>query len=130
MGTPIRAISKRALVFSLVSVLLLVSTLLAMLLLVWGLGGAAAQGDTLTVTKTGDGGPEQTPANDMFLYSSKIVCVPHLGNASSALVDGVYRTAVNVHNPWPERAHITSWVTLSPPQGEVPIIGHPNRGDS
>ena len=60
---------------------------------------------------------------DLFVYSAKIVCVPHLGPASPALMPGKYRTAVNVHNPWDEPAHIEKWVTLSPPQGQTPITG-------
>jgi hypothetical protein len=57
------------------------------------------------------------------MYAVKIVCVPTLGRAAPALVPGVYRTAVNVHNPWPETANIVKWLTLSPPQGEPAIIG-------
>ena len=57
------------------------------------------------------------------MYAVKIVCVPTLGRASPALVPGIYRTAVNVHNPWPLPAHIIKWVTLSPPQGQAAISG-------
>ncbi len=60
---------------------------------------------------------------DVFTYSAKIVCVPHLGKAGTALMPGKYRTAVNVHNPSDEPAHIQKWVTLSPPQGQTPITG-------
>ena len=58
-----------------------------------------------------------------YMYAVKIVCVPTFGKASPALVPGMYRTAVNVHNPWPQPAHIVKWVTLSPPQGQAAIIG-------
>ncbi len=66
---------------------------------------------------------EPPPPPDVFVYSAKIVCVPHLGKASPALMPGRYRTAVNVHNPWDEPAHIQKWVALSPPQGQTPITG-------
>ncbi len=59
----------------------------------------------------------------VFTYSVKITCVPHLGSASPALMPAKYRTAVNVHNPWEEPANIVKWVTLSPPQGQTPISG-------
>ena len=62
----------------------------------------------------------------LFVYSAKIVCVPELGKTSTALVPGAkYRTAVNVHNPWQEPAHIKKWVTLARPQGKRPIRGQP-----
>jgi len=58
-----------------------------------------------------------------YLYSVKILCVPTLGRAAPALVPGIYQTAVNVHNPWPQAAKITKWLTLSPPQGQPAITG-------
>lgn len=58
-----------------------------------------------------------------YMYAVKIVCVPTLGKAAPALVPGMYRTAVNVHNPWPQTANIVKWLTLSPPQGEPAIVG-------
>ena len=61
--------------------------------------------------------------SDLFTYSTKVVCVPELGQAYPALIHGLYKTAVNVHNPWSEAAAITKWVTLSPPQGQLPITG-------
>src|SRR5215210_6927171 len=48
-----------------------------------------------------------------YLYSVKILCVPTLGRAAPALVPGIYQTAVNVHNPWPETANIVKWLTRS-----------------
>lgn len=70
-----------------------------------------------------DIGAYEAEPPDVFTYSAKIVCVPHLGKASPALMPGKYRTAVSVHNPWDEPAHIQKWVTLSPPQGQTPITG-------
>ena len=67
--------------------------------------------------------PKPPVTNQVFTYSAKITCVPHLGSASPALMPGKYRTAVNVHNPSEEPANIVKWVTLSPPQGETPISG-------
>jgi hypothetical protein len=58
-----------------------------------------------------------------YMYAVKVVCVPALGKAAPALVPGMYRTAVNVHNPWPQTANIVKWLTLSPPQGEPAIVG-------
>ena len=58
-----------------------------------------------------------------YIYSVKILCVPMFGEAEPALVPGVYMTAVNVHNPWRQPVEIIKWVTLSPPQGEAPMIG-------
>lgn len=58
-----------------------------------------------------------------YMYAVKVVCVPLLGKAAPALVPGIYRTAVNVHNPWPQPANIVKWLTLSPPQGQPAIIG-------
>lgn len=88
---------------------------------------------TATVTDSGDNTSEFSrctevlplppPLPDVFVYSAKITCVPHLGPASPALMPGKYRTAVNVHNPSDEPAHIQKWVTLSPPQGQTPITG-------
>jgi hypothetical protein len=60
---------------------------------------------------------------NIYMYAVKIVCVPDLGKADPALVPAMYRTAVNVHNPWPQPAKITKWLTLSPPQGEPAITG-------
>ena len=57
-----------------------------------------------------------------YIYSVKIVCVPHFGPASPALMPAKYRTAVNVHNPWDQPANIEKWVTLSPPQGDPAIM--------
>ena len=56
-----------------------------------------------------------TFTSDQFTYSTKIVCVPELGQAYPALIHGLYKTAVNVHNPWPQPAAITKWITLSAP---------------
>ncbi len=70
-----------------------------------------------------DIGAYELEPSDYFVYSSKIVCVPHLGPASPALMPGKYRTAVNVHNPWDQSANIEKWLTLSPPQGKSQITG-------
>ena len=90
--------------------------------------------DSFTFTAT-DGKAVSAPATvaitinppstrpDVFLYAAKIICVPHFGPASPALMPGKYRTAVNVHNPWDQPAHIEKWVTLSPPQGQPPVTG-------
>ena len=83
----------------------------AIVALVSGMGGAANHSVSA-----------QPPANT-YMYAVKIVCVPELGPADPALVPAIYRTAVNVHNPWPQAARIVKWVTLSPPQGEPAIIG-------
>ena len=66
---------------------------------------------------------EAPTTQNMYVYSVKIVCVPHFGPASPALMPGKYRTAVNVHNPWDQPALIEKWVTLSNPQGIPPITG-------
>ncbi len=66
---------------------------------------------------------EPLPEQDIFVYSIKTVCVPHLGNAYPALMPGKYRTAVNVHNPWDEPATIEKSIILSNPQGVPPITG-------
>ena len=60
---------------------------------------------------------------EVFTYSVKVVCVPHLGNASPTLMPGKYRTAVNVHNSWDQPANIEKWVTLVNAQGIPPITG-------
>ncbi len=70
-----------------------------------------------------DIGAFELEPQDIFVYSAKIACVPHLGPASPALMPGKYRTAVNVHNPSDQPAYIQKWVTLSPPQGQPPITG-------
>jgi hypothetical protein len=53
----------------------------------------------------------------VYIYSIKVVCVPTFGNPDGVVVGGVYRTAVNVHNPTWQVAKITKWVTLAPPEG-------------
>ena len=60
---------------------------------------------------------------NVWMYSAKVVCTPILGNPLPALTIANYRTAVNVHNPWPDPVEITKWVTLSPPQGQPAISG-------
>ena len=77
--------------------------------------------DTVTVNVISP--PEPPQDQTMYVYSVKIMCVPHLGPASPALMPGKYRTAVNVHNPWDQPALIEKWVTLSNPQGIPPITG-------
>ena len=67
--------------------------------------------------------PKPPVTSQVYTYSVKITCVPHLGSASPALMPAKYRTAVNVHNPWEESVNIVKWVTLSPPQGQTPISG-------
>lgn len=75
----------------------------------WNPARAGGQG----LAATSDSLPP--PLSKLLVYSVKIVCVPHLGPASPALMPGKYRTAVNVHNPSDEPADIEKWVTLSNP---------------
>ena len=91
--------------------------------LIWvGLATAAL----VSLAWTAGAGNNQASAQQQevsYMYAVKIVCVPTFGRASPALVPGIYRTAVNVHNPWPQPAHLVKWVTLSPPQGQAAISG-------
>ena len=67
--------------------------------------------------------PSQQASQETLIYSAKVVCVPDLAKrkrSGPGLQPGLYRTAVNVHNPWDEPAHIEKWLTLSPPQGGNP----------
>ena len=67
-------------------------------------GSAGAQPNPSTAQTTNDQtvpGPVTT-SGDMFIYSAKVVCVPDLAKrrrSGPGLEPGLYRTAVNVHNP-------------------------------
>ena len=61
---------------------------------------------------------------DVYMYSVKVMCTPHLGKPGTALAPGKYKTGVNVLNPWNKPTHIKKWLTLAPPQGQPSVMGN------
>ena len=96
-----------------------------MALLAAGAFGSASAGNGNSLPAAG---PQTVTSVDnlsqeIFTYSTKVVCVPDLAKrrrSGPGLQPGLYRTAVNVHNPWDQPANIEKWLTLSPPQGGTP----------
>lgn len=102
---------------------LALSNRLSKLFVIMALALFAVGGGWFAITNvTSSSADTSDTTNEMVnSYAVKVVCSPLLGPTGRPLLIGKYKTAVNIHNPWPYPVDYVKWVTLSNPQG-VPSI--------